>query len=399
MARQRLRSVHEAERLARRRVPRSVASFVEGGTGAEYTIADNLRAFEEITFRPRAAVAPGKRALETTVLGSTLSMPVIVAPTGMVRIVHRDGEIGAARAAGAAGTAIGISTLSSSPIEAITAATTGPVWYQVYFAGGREGAELAIDRAAAAGCTALLVTVDLASAAGRERAMRGGQIPTRVDVKTALQYAPEMLFKPRWVADYLRDGLRIDVPNVRTTIDGPALSAAEASASMRHAAPTWDDLGWIRERFPGRVAVKGVVTADDASRAVDLGADAVIVSNHGGNALDGTPGTLRMLPEVVAAVGDRTEVLMDGGIRRGADVVKALALGARAVLIGRAYVWALAARGESGVAEILQMFRDELGRTLSLLGCPGVDALDPSYLDVPNWWGPGGRAGGRTVPA
>ena len=184
---------------------------------------------------------------------------------------------------------------------------------------------------------------------------------------------------------------RIEVPNVRLTDDGPPLSAAAASASMRTSTPTWDDLDWIRAQFPGKVAVKGVITADDARRAVDRGADAVIVSNHGGNALDGTPATLRVLPEVVAAVGARTEVLMDGGIRRGADVVKALALGARAVLIGRAWVWALAAAGEDGVRDILAMFRSEIDRTLALLGCSGVDALDASYLDVPVGWAPGGR--------
>ena len=285
-----------------------------------------------------------------------------------------------------------MSTLSSYPIAEIAAATTGPVWYQVYFAGGREATELAIDRAAEGGL--------LRAARHRRPGRRGraasapcvvARIPTRVDLRTALRYAPEMILRPRWALDYVRDGLKIEVPNVRPTDDGPALSAAAASASMRTSTPTWDDLDWIRAQFPGKVAVKGVITADDARRAVDRGADAVIVSNHGGNALDGTPATLRVLPEVVTAVGDRTEVLMDGGIRRGADVVKALALGARAVLIGRAWVWALAAAGEDGVLDILAMFKSDIDRTLALLGCSGVDALDTSYLDVPVGWAPGGR--------
>ena len=215
--------------------------------------------------------------------------------------------------------------------------------------------------------------------------MRGGRIPTRVDLRTALTYAPEIVLRPAWAIDFLRGGLRLEVPNVRRTIDGPPLSAAEASASMRTSTPTWDDLGWIKERWGGKLAVKGVLSAEDARRAVDLGADAVIVSNHGGNALDGTPASLRMLPEVVTAVGDRTEVLMDGGVRRGADVVKALALGARAVLIGRAYLWGLAARGEQGVGDILGMFRAGIDRTLALLGCPSVEALDHSYLHLPAW--------------
>ncbi len=385
--RTRIGSVNVAQQLARRRLPRSVYSFIEGGTEAESTVADNLRAFRDIEFRPRAAVETADRGLARTVLGDHLSMPVVVAPTGMIRMAHRGAEVAAARAAGKAGTAIGISTLSSYPIEDIAAATTGPVWYQVYFAGGRAGAEIAIDRAQRAGCTALLLTVDLAQAAGRERSLRGGRIPSRVDLKTALAYAPEMLVRPAWTLDFLRDGLRVDTPNVQTTPGGPPLSAAAASASMYGATPTWADLAWIKDQWRGPLAVKGVLSGDDARLAVDHGADAVIVSNHGGNALDGTPATLRVLPEVLGAVGDRTEVLVDGGVRRGADVVKALALGARAVLIGRAYVWGLAAAGEAGVTDILEMFRAGIDRTLALLGCPSIDDLDPSYLRLPPWAG------------
>jgi isopentenyl diphosphate isomerase/L-lactate dehydrogenase-like FMN-dependent dehydrogenase len=382
----RIRSVDDAQLLAKRRLPRSVYEYVEGGTEGEVTVRANRRAFEEVTFRPKAAVLYGERDLTTTVLGCPLSMPVVVAPAGYIRMAHRDGELGAARAAGEAGIAVGISTLSSYPIEEITAATTAPVWYQLYFAGGRAGAEIAIDRARDAGCQALILTVDLAAAAGRERRLRGGGVPTRVDLRNALRYAPEMVVRPAWLIDFLRDGLRLDVPNVRTEPEGPALSAAEASKSMRNAAPTWDDMGWVRERWGGPLVVKGLLRADDARRAVDAGAAAVVVSNHGGNALDGTPPTLRVLPEIVAAVGDDVEVLVDGGIRRGGDVVKALAMGARAVLVGRAYVWGLAAGGEAGVAQVLRVLRDGIDRTLALLGCPSVGALDASYLDVPPAW-------------
>ena len=381
----RVRNVALAEQLAKRRLPRSVYDFVRGGTEGELTVRDNLAAFQEVEFRPHAAVETRDRVLAMTVVGCELSMPVIVAPTGMVRIVHRDGEVGAASAAGRAGTAIGVSTLSSYPIEAITAATSGPVFYQVYFAGGRAGARIAIDRAREAGCRAVIVTVDTAAAAGREERLRGGAIPRQVDLRTALRYAPEMVTKPAWVLDFLRGGLDLTTPNVQAEPGGPPLSAAESSATMRKETPTWEDLGWIKDRFGGPLIVKGILSVEDARRAIDHGADAIVVSNHGGNALDGTPAALRVLPSVVDAVGDRTQVLFDSGIRRGGDVVKAMALGARAVLVGRAYVWGLAAAGEQGVYDVLQSLRRGIDGTLALLGCPSVHGLDRSYLHLPNW--------------
>jgi isopentenyl diphosphate isomerase/L-lactate dehydrogenase-like FMN-dependent dehydrogenase len=275
-----------------------------------------------------------------------------------------------------------VSTLASHDIVDI-AATGTPILYQLYFAGGRPGAEIAIDRATASGCRALIVTLDLAASAQRERALRGGAIPTKVDVRNALRYAPELLPRPRWTRDFLRDGMQLAVPNVRTSPDGPPLSAAEASASMRGCAPAWEDFAWIRDRWRGPIVVKGLLTPDDARRAVDVGADAIVVSNHGGNALDSTPATLRVLPAIAGAVGDQVDVLVDGGIRRGSDVVKALALGARAVLIGRAYIWGLAAGGERGVDRVLQILRGDIARTLTLLGCPSVDALDRRSIEAP----------------
>jgi isopentenyl diphosphate isomerase/L-lactate dehydrogenase-like FMN-dependent dehydrogenase len=363
-----------------------VYHFVEGGTEAGLTVRANRRAFEQVQFLPRAAVCAEPSPLRTTVLGCDLALPVVVSPAGYIRLAHRGGEVAAARAAGRVGTAIGISTLSSYAIEEITAATAGPVFYQLYFAGGRAGAEVAIDRAKQAGCRALIVTVDLAAAATRERALPGGAIPTAVDLAGVLRYGPEMVRRPRWVADFLRGGLRLDVPNVRTTPDGPPLSAAAASKSMRGAAPTWSDLAWIREQWQGPVLIKGLLTADDACRARDAGADAVSVSNHGGNALDGTPAALKMLPAVVSAVGGEVEVLMDGGVRRGSDVVKALALGAKAVLVGRAYIWGLAAGGEDGVVDVLRILEQGVHRTLALLGCPRLDDLDQSFVTVPSDW-------------
>jgi isopentenyl diphosphate isomerase/L-lactate dehydrogenase-like FMN-dependent dehydrogenase len=385
--RARFHSVDHAKEIARRRLPRSAYLYLEGGTEDEYTTRANREAFPEVTFRPRVAVSHERHDLATRVLGCDLSMPVVVGPVGYLRLAHRDAEVGAARAAGRAGTAAGVSTLSSRPIHEITAASEGPVWWQLYLAGGRVGAEIAIDQAKQAGCRALLVTVDLAAAAGRERVIRGGGIPTRIDFRNALRFAPEMLPRPRWAWDFLQDGLRLEVPNIRTSPSGPALSSAEASKSMRAHTPIWADLGWIREQWGGPIAVKGVVTPEDARRAVDAGVDGIVISNHGGNALDGTPATLRVLPEIAAAVGDEVEVLVDSGFRRGTDVVKALAMGARAVLIGRAYVFGLAAGGEDGVGRVLHLFRDGIARTLALLGCPSVHDLDASYVDWPREWG------------
>ena len=382
----RFHSVGHAQHLARRRVPRSVYRYIEGGTEDEYTVRANRAAFAEVTFNPRVAVFHEQRDLHTSVVGQPVALPVVIAPAGYIRLAHRDGEVGAARAAGAMGTAVGVSTLSYYPIEQVAAATRGPVWYQLYFAGGRAGAEIAIERAQAAGCRALIVTVDLAAAAGRERALRGGVIPQRVTLKNVWSYAPELIVRPRWLYDFARDGLRLDVPNVRVERDGPPLSAAAASKSMRQNAPTWADFAWIRDQWSGPIIVKGILSRDDARRAVDTGADAIVVSNHGGNALDGTPATLKVLPGIVDAVGTDVEVLVDGGFRRGVDVVKAIALGARAVLIGRAYIWGLAAGGSAGVERVLAQFRDGIDRTLALLGCPSVTALDRSYVDVPRSW-------------
>jgi isopentenyl diphosphate isomerase/L-lactate dehydrogenase-like FMN-dependent dehydrogenase len=378
----RFHSVDQAQRLARRRVPASVYRFIEGGTDAEVTVVANRAAYRDITFLPRAGVVHPEPDLRVSVLGLDLSMPVVLAPAGYIRLAHRDGEAGAARAAARAGVAIGVSTLASHDVFDITA-TGAPTLYQLYFAGGRAGAEIAVDRAKEAGCRGLVVTLDLAASAARERALRGGAIPTRVTARNALRYAPELVTRPAWLRDFVRDGLRLDVPNVRTEPGGAALSAAQASKSMRANAPRWEDFAWLRERWAGPLVAKGLLRADDARRAVDAGADAIVVSNHGGNALDSTPPTMHVLPGIVDAVGGRVPVLVDGGIRRGSDVVKAVALGARAVLIGRAYIWGLAAGGEAGVGRVLDLLRADIARTLTLLGCPSVEALDRSYVDAP----------------
>jgi isopentenyl diphosphate isomerase/L-lactate dehydrogenase-like FMN-dependent dehydrogenase len=267
--------------------------------------------------------------------------------------------------------------MSSTGIEDIVAATSAPVWFQLYLVGGRSVAEISIERARSAGCTALVVTVDMLGA----HSMRN-QIPTKVTVRNALRYLPEFLARPRWFVDYARDGLRLDAVNVRTSPTARPFSFAEAIPI----APTWNDIPWIAEAWQGPLVIKGVMRPDDARRAVDVGADAIVVSNHGGFVLDGVPGSLRALPSIVQTVGTEIEILLDGGVRTGADVVKALALGARAVLCGRACVWGLAAGGTAGVQRILEILRDGIEQTLTGLGCASIHDLDPTVLDLPAGW-------------
>jgi isopentenyl diphosphate isomerase/L-lactate dehydrogenase-like FMN-dependent dehydrogenase len=390
-------SVDDAQRRARRRLPRGVYDFVVGGSEAGLTLDHNLDGFCEITFRPRYAVAHERRNLATTVLGCDLSMPVVLAPAGQLRPVFHDAERAAARAAQVAGIAVGLSTFASTAIEDVMpAAGSAPVWYQLYFSGGRAVAEAAVDRARSSGCKVLLVTIDSPRTGYRESALLGNGLPHRIGLSTALRFAPEVLPHPLWLARYLRGGIALRVPNIRWP-DGRELSIEEASLERQTPPVTWDDFRWIKQHFGGPVVAKGVLTAEDARRAVDAGADGIVVSNHGGYMLDSAPSTIRVLPEVLEAVGGQVEVLVDGGVRRGADVVKALALGARAVLIGRAYVWALAAAGEQGAHEMLALFRSGIERTMTLIGCGDVAALDRSYIDLP----PGrlGRLDGSRIRA
>ena len=358
--------------------------FIEGGTEADLTVRANEQAFDQIGFRPRVANDHLPKGLATTVLGRELAMPVITAPAGLIRIAHPDGELGVARAAEAAGIAVGVSILASHSIEAITDVASD-VWFQLYMIGGRDGTEVAIDRARAAGCRVLMVTVDKAAATGgKDRPRVRSEVPSHIDLKTALRFAPEVLLRPRWGYNFLKGGLRLEVPNAPTVVPGEVMTVSEGGAALLEYPPTWDDIAWIREQWDGPFVVKGIVSPDDARHAADLGVDAVSVSNHGGNSLDGGPAAIDALPAIVEAVDDRIEVLLDGGIRRGGDVVKAVALGARAVLIGRGYVWPLAVSGEQGVHEILQLFRRGIDATLALLACPSIQDLGPEHLILRN---------------
>ena len=372
--------------MAKRRVPAVVFAYIDGGAEDEITLRENHRAFADITFRPRQCIPVPACDLRTTVLGTTFELPFILAPVGFCRMFYPRGEVHAATAANAAGTPYVLSTFSGTHLDDVRAATKGPLWYQLYVPGGREVAEAAIARARAAGYSVLVVTIDTPVAGMRERDFRYGVRPLLAgDIRGSLPHAWQFVTHPRWTLQYLADGAPRVFPNVELP-GGGAMPCGDVSKLLERTLITWADLRWIRDAWNGPVVVKGVHTAEDARHAIDAGADALIVSNHGGRQLDGVPASIRALPEVLAAVNGRIEVLMDGGIRRGSDVTKAIALGARAVLIGRAYAWGLAAAGEAGVARAIEILRADIVRTLRLLGCPSVAALDRSYVDVPNAW-------------
>ena len=375
-------NIEDLRRRAQRRLPRAVFDYLDGGAEAELTLAENCRAFRDLIFRPRGAVALGACDLKTRVLGHELSFPAMLAPVGYSRLMHPDGEVAAACAAGRAGTGYILSTISGHKLEDVKAASPGPVWYQLYLLGGREAAEGALERARRAGFSALVITIDTPVAGMRERDPRNGMkelLGTSLLAK--IPFLPEILAHPGWLTAFLLDG---GVPKLENTVlpgKGP-MELVDVASALSEATVTWQDLRWIRELWPGPIVVKGLLIGEDARRAVDEGAAAVVVSNHGARQLDSVSSSLRALPEVVAAVRGQCEVLMDGGIRRGSDIVKAVCLGARAVLIGRAYAYGLAAAGLPGVTRALDILRSDVERTLRLLGCPSVAALDHSYIET-----------------
>jgi len=324
--------------------------------------------------------------LRTRVLGQEIAFPAILAPVGYSRLMHPSGEVAAARIAGLAGTIYTLSTISAYKLEDVKAATTGPAWFQLYLVGGREVAEGAIERARVAGFSALVVTIDTAVAGMRERDPRNGMKQLLgSSIVAKIPFIPNILMHPRWLAGFLTDGGTPHLQNIVEPGKGP-MPLMDVTAALARAVVTWEDLRWLRKVWPGPIVIKGVLTGEDAKRAIDEGAAAIIVSNHGGRQLDGVSATLRALPEIVTAVDKRVEVLMDGGIRRGSDIVKAICLGAQAVLIGRAYAYGLAAAGPAGVARAIEILRSDVERTLVLLGCPSISALDRSYIRVPRSW-------------
>ena len=378
-------NIEDLRLAARRRLPRMVFDYIDGAAEREITARENCRAFDQVLFRPRNAVATPACDLRTTVLGTSIELPFALAPVGSSRMFWPRGEEVAARAAGDAGTLYTLSTLSGCRLEDVKAATRGPAWFQLYIVGGRDVATAGIRRARAASYSALVVTIDTAVAGLRERDVRNGakELLSK-SVVTMLPYLPQVLARPGWLLDYFRDGGLMGFPNVE--LSGEPMPYADVAAALEQATMQWSDLKWIREEWPGKIVIKGVHTADDARQAVDHGADAVVVSNHGARQLDGVAPALRVLPEVVAAVGGRTEVLMDSGIRRGGDVVKAICLGARAVLIGRAYAYGLGAAGGAGVARAIEILRTDVIRTMKLLGCRSVADLNQSFVEIPRDW-------------
>lgn len=378
-------NIEDLRLAAKRRLPRAVFDYIDGGAEAEVTLRGNCRAFEDVAFRPRSAVATASCDLRTSVLGLPLALPFLLAPVGSCRLFYPRGEEAAAREAGRAGTAYILSTLSGSRIEEVKAASTGPVFYQLYLLGGHDVALAAMERARHAGMSALVVTIDTPVAGMRERDLRNGMKQlTGSAIWPKLPFLPQFMSKPRWAAGFLADGGLMNFPNV-VLADGP-MPYADVGTALEQSMTSWRDMKWIREAWRAPIVVKGVQTADDARRALDEGADALVVSNHGGRQLDGVRPTLQVLPEVLEAVDGRTEVLLDGGIRRGSDIVKALCLGARAVLIGRAYAYGLGAAGGPGVARAIEILRGDVIRTMKLLGCASLAELDESYLHVPARW-------------
>jgi len=379
-------TVAVAKQRAKKRLPRSVFGAIVGGSEAGLSMNDNLTAFDELGFRPVTAGQPDERKMNVTVMGQPCSMPVLISPTG-VQAVHPDGEVAVARATAARGVAMGLSSFGSKSLEEVIEANP-QVFFQIYWAGDRDSMVERMDRARAAGAAGLILTLDWSFSHGRD--WGSPAIPQKIDLKTALTHAPDVLTRPRWLLDFARSKALPDlgVPNFVSPGE-PVPGFFEAyGVWMGTPPPSWDDVAWLRKEWGGPLMVKGVGRADEARRAVDAGATAISVSNHGGNNIDGSPAPIRILPEIADAVGGDIEVLMDGGIRRGSDVVKALALGAHAVMIGRAYLWGLAANGQAGVENVLDVLRGGIDSTMLGLGKGSIDELSPADVLIPDDFSP-----------
>ncbi|MCG7606583.1 alpha-hydroxy-acid oxidizing enzyme [Mycolicibacterium sp. (ex Dasyatis americana)] len=371
-----------AQQRARKRLPKSAYSSLISASEKGVTVTDNVESFAELGFAPHVVGATEKREMATTVMGQDISMPVIISPTG-VQAVDPDGEVAVARAAAARGTAMGLSSFASKPMEEVTA-VNDKIFFQIYWLGSRDEIAERVQRAREAGAAGLICTTDWSFSHGRD--WGSPKIPERMDLRTMLQMSPEVLTKPRWLWSFAK---HLRPPDLRVPNQGrrgePGPTFFEAYGQwMGTPPPTWEDIAWLRELWGGPFLLKGMVRVDDAKRAVDAGVSAITVSNHGGNNLDGTPAAIRCLPAIADAVGDQVEVLLDGGIRRGSDVVKAVALGARAVMIGRAYLWGLAANGQAGVENVLDILSGGIDSALRGLGKSSIHDLTPDDILVPD---------------
>ena len=374
-------TVAEAQRRAKKRLPKSVYGALIAGSEKGLTLADNQAAFGELGFAPHVAGLSAKRDLSTTVMGQAISLPVIISPTG-VQAVHPDGEVAVARAAAARGTAMGLSSYASKPVEEVVQANP-QTFFQLYWSGTRDQIRQRIARAKAAGAVGLIVTLDWSFSQGRD--WGSPAIPERINLKAMVKYAPEALTHPKWLTAFARTGKIPDltVPNLADPGQSAPTFFGVYGEWMQTPPPTWEDVAWVVKEWDGMVMLKGITRIDDALRAVDAGLTAISVSNHGGNNLDSTPATIRALPAIVDAVGSEIEIVLDGGVRRGSDVVKAVALGARAVMIGRAYLWGLAANGQAGVENVLDILRGGIDSAVLGLGHSTIHDLTPDDLVIP----------------
>lgn len=371
-----------AQQRAKKRLPKSAYSSLISASEKGVSVSDNVEAFAELGFAPHVVGATEKRDMATTVMGQDVSLPVVISPTG-VQAVHPDGEVAVARAAAARGTAMGLSSFASKPMEEVTA-VNDKIFFQIYWLGSRDAIAARMERARAAGAKGLILTTDWSFSHGRD--WGSPKIPEQMDLKTMIKMSPEVITKPRWFFSFAK---HLRPPDLRVPNQGrlgePGPTFFEAYGEwMGTPPPTWEDVAWLREQWGGPFLLKGMVRVDDAKRAVDAGVSAITVSNHGGNNLDGTPAAIRCLPAIADAVGDQVEVLLDGGIRRGSDVVKAVALGARAVMIGRAYLWGLAANGQAGVENVLDILSGGIDSALRGLGKSSIHELTREDILIPD---------------
>ncbi len=375
-------SVAVAQRRAGKRLPKSVYAALMAGSEKGLSAKDNLASFDELGFAPHVAGNSNDRSMAVTVMGQSVSMPVLLSPTG-VQAVHPDGEVAVARAAAARGVALGLSSFASRSIEDVCA-VSHQVFFQMYWSGDRETMLARLDRAKRAGAKGIILTLDWSFANGRD--WGSPWIPDKIGLKAVVKLAPEVARRPRWLWSFAKTGHLpgLLTPNMASNGEKPPTFFGAYYEWMQSPLPSWDDVAWLRAQWDGAFMVKGISRVDDARRVVDLGATALSVSNHGGNNLDGTPAPIRALPAVVDAVGDQIEVLLDGGVRRGSDVVKALALGARAVMIGRAYLWGLAAEGQAGVENVLDVLRGGIDAALLALGKSDVSELSRDDVVAPD---------------